>query len=144
MRQKPKKRKRRVVIDTSALVAGIAGFREPFVAGRNSSADLLHRWAEKNDFVWLLTEEVLDEYKEVLRRLNVRLSLIGQVVNLIRERAEEIEVHSRAQISPDPEDDAFCLCAEDGRADFIVTLNLADFPQYRLRARVCLPSQYPS
>jgi len=53
--------------------------------------------------------------------------LIGQVVNLVRERAEEIEVYSRTQISPDPEDHAFGLCAEDGNADFIVTLNITRF-----------------
>jgi hypothetical protein len=46
--QKAKKRKPRAVVDTSVLVAGISGFREPFVSGRNPSADVLHRWAEKN------------------------------------------------------------------------------------------------
>ncbi len=78
-----------MVVDTSVLVAGISGFREPFVPGRNPSADVLHRWAEKNNFVWLVTDDILDEYKEVLKRLRVRSNLIGGVVNLIRERAEE-------------------------------------------------------
>jgi hypothetical protein len=58
-------------------------------------------------------------YKEVLKRLCVRPSLIGQVINLVRERAEEVEVHASAQISGDPKDDAFCLGAESGNADFI-------------------------
>lgn len=65
MPRKGKSRKRRVVIDTSVLVAGISGFREPFVPGRNPSADVLHQWAERNHFVWLITEDILDEYKEV-------------------------------------------------------------------------------
>jgi rRNA-processing protein FCF1 len=56
------------VIDTSVLLAGISGFREPYVQGKNPSADLLYKWAEKNNFVWLLTEDILDEYKEVLKR----------------------------------------------------------------------------
>lgn len=73
--------KPRVVVDTSVLVAGISGFREPFVRGHNASADLVHRWTEKNDFVWLVTEDILDEYKEVLKRLRVRSNLIGRVVN---------------------------------------------------------------
>jgi hypothetical protein len=34
----------------------------------------------------------LEEYKEVLKRLRVRPNLIGKVVNLIRERAEEVKV----------------------------------------------------
>lgn len=142
MPPKPKRRKPRVVVDTSVLVAGISGFREPFVPGRNPSADVLHRWAEKNHFVWLVTEDILDEYKEVLKRLRVRPNLIGRVVNLIRERAEEVKVLSSIEISPDPGDDPFCVCAERGKADFIVTLNPKDFPQERLRAKVISPGSF--
>lgn len=141
MPQKTRKRKPRAVVDTSVLVAGVSGFRKPFVSGRNPSADVLHRWAEQNHFVWLVTEDILEEYKEVLKRLHVRPNLIGRVVNLIRERAEEVKVHASAQISPDPKDDAFCLCAECGHADFIVTLNPKDFPDERLKSNIVLPNE---
>ena len=139
MPRKGKKRRPRGVVDTSVLVAGISGFRKPYVRGKNPSADLLHRWAEKSDFVWLVTEDILDEYKEVLKRLGVRSNLIGSVINLIRERAEQVSVHASFEISPDPKDDPFCICSEEGSADFIVTLNPKDFPQARLRARVMAP-----
>lgn len=142
MPRKARKSKPRAVIDTSVLVAGISGFREPFVAGRNPSADMLYRWAERNHFVWIVTEDIWDEYKEVLKRLRVRRNLIGEVVNLIRERAEWVEVRSSAEISPDPEDDAFCRCAESGAADLIVTLNPKDFPAERLKSKVVPPSEF--
>jgi predicted nucleic acid-binding protein len=129
------------VIDTSVLVAGISGFREPFIPGRNPSADLLYEWAERNNYLWLVTEDILDEYKDVLRRLGVRPSLIGRVINLIRERAESVKVQSPAEISPDPKDDAFCVCAESGNADFVVTLNPKDFPAERLKSKIVLPSE---
>jgi uncharacterized protein len=138
---KSRKRKRRVVVDTSVFVAGISGFREPFVAGRNPSADVLHEWAERDNFAWLVTEDILDEYKEVLKRLGVRPNLIGAVINLIRERAEEVKVRSSVEISPDPKDDAFCLCAESGDADCIVTLNQKDFPKERLKSKVVVPNE---
>ena len=141
---KSRKRKPRAVVDTSVLVAGISGFREQFVFGRNPSADVLRRWAEQNNFVWLVTEDILDEYKEVLKRLRVRPNLIGRVVNLIRERAEEIKVRSSVEISPDPDDDPFCRCSEQGNADFIVTLNPKDFPEARLKANVVSPSLFPA
>lgn len=141
MPPKSRKRKPRAVIDTSVLVAGISGFRDPFVSGRNSSADLLHEWAERGNFVWLVTEDILDEYKEVLKRLGVQPSLIGTVINLIRERAESVKVRYSAEISPDPKDDAFCLCAESGNADFIVTLNPKDFPEELLKSKVVLPHE---
>lgn len=142
MPPKARKHKPRVVVDTSVLVAGISGFREPYVSGHNLSADLLHRWAEQSNFAWLVTEDILDEYKGVLKRLRVRPNLIGAVVNLIRERAEEIQVRSSVEFSPDPKDDPFCLCAEQGRANFIVTLNPKDFPQERLKAKIVSPISF--
>ena len=129
------------MVDTSVLVAGITGFREPYHAGRNPSAELLHQWAEAGQFIWLVTEDILEEYKEILKRLNVRSNRIGAVINLIREEAEQIKVRLSAEISPDPKDDAFCLCAEEGKADFIITLNPKDFPQNRLKAKVVSPSE---
>ena len=124
------------------LVADISGFREPYVRGKNTSSDLLYRWAEKGNFLWLVTEDILDEYKEVLKRLGVRPNLIGTVINLIRERAEEVDIRASVEISPDPKDDALCICAEDGKADFIITLNPKDFPQGRLKAKVLLPNSF--
>ena len=144
MARRADRRKPRVVVDTSVLVAGISGFREPYVPGKNPSADVLHRWAEQDHFVWLVTEEVLDEYKEVLRRLGVRSHRIGTLVNLLRERAEPVDVRRSAEISPDPNDDPFCVCAEQGRAAYIVTLNPRDFPQDRLKAKVVSPTQVGS
>jgi len=139
---KARKRRPRVVIDTSVLVAGVSGFREPFVPGRNSSSDLLHEWSENHHFVWLLSEDILDEYKEVLKRLGVRPNRIGTLVNLVRERAEIVNVRISLEISPDPKDDAFCLCAESGVADFVVTLNPKDFPQNRLKSKIVEPIEF--
>jgi predicted nucleic acid-binding protein len=89
--------------------------------------------------VWLYSEDILAEYKEVLKRLHVRSAAIGALINFIRERGESVEIHSSAEISPDPKDDAFCICAEEGSADFIFTLNPKDFPQSRLKAKVMQP-----
>jgi len=136
---KSKKRKQRAVVDTNVVVAGISGFRDQYIRGRVPSADLLHRWADEEHFVWLYSEDILAEYKVVLERLHVRSATIGTLINFIRERGEAVEIRSSAEISPDPKDDAFCICAEEGRADFIFTLNPRDFPQSRLKAKVVEP-----
>ncbi|HET8967393.1 MAG TPA: putative toxin-antitoxin system toxin component, PIN family [Candidatus Acidoferrum sp.] len=141
MSRKAKKTRRRVVVDTSVLVAGVSGFRETYIPGKNPSADVLREWADEQTFVWLVSEEILDEYKDVLKRLRVRPYVIGRIVNLIREKAEEVNVRYLAEISPDPGDDPFCLCAEQGKADIVVTLNPKDFPQDRLQATVILPER---
>ena len=60
--------------------------------------------------------------KEVLARLGVRRNLIGEVINLLREEAQLVEIRVTSDASPDPDDNAFCACAEQGRAAFLVTL----------------------
>ena len=54
MPPKAKKRKRRVVVDTSVLVAGMSGFKETYLPGKNPSADVLHDWAEEHNFSCLI------------------------------------------------------------------------------------------
>ena len=50
-------------MDTSVLLAGVAGFRN---VGHNAGASLLKRGVSDNTFTGLISEQILDEYKEVL------------------------------------------------------------------------------
>jgi len=128
----------RGVVDTSVPVAGIAGFKSGCIA-EHPSASFLRAWVDHGTFVWLVTDEILSEDKAVLTRLGVRRSLVGEIINLLREEAEFAYVREESQVSPDPSDNIFCSCAEQGRAAFIVTLNRKDFPQKRLVAKVIAP-----
>jgi predicted nucleic acid-binding protein len=98
----------RGVIDTSVLVAGVAGFKSRRSV-ENPSASLLRHWIEDGTFTWLVTEEILSEYKGVLARLGVRRNLVGGIINLLREEAEFVDVRIENDVSPDPPDNAFCL-----------------------------------
>jgi hypothetical protein len=49
-----------------------------------------------------------------LKRLRVRSNLIGRVINLILERAEEVQVRGSMEISPDPKKRPF-LCLRRGK-----------------------------
>ena len=111
------------------------------MAGRNSSGDLLYEWIENDRFAWLVTDEILEEYKEVAKRLNVRPNVAGRLINLLRQEADEVAVAGMIEISPDPGDNCFCECAQEGSADFLVTLNPRDFPQTKLSARVTSPTE---
>ena len=128
----------RGVIDTSVLVAGVAGFKS-LRAVENPSASLLRDWLEDGTFTWLVTEDIVSEYRGVLTRLGVRRNLVGEIINLLREEAEFVDVRGQNDASPDPNDNAFCACAEQGRAAFIATLNRKDFPQKKLVAKVISP-----
>lgn len=120
------------------LVAGIAGFKS-WRAVENPSASFLRDWIEHATFTWLVSEDIVSEYKEVLTRLGVRRNLVGEVINLLREEAEFVDVRITSDASPDPDDNPFCACVEQGRATFIATINEKDFPQKKLRAQVISP-----
>lgn len=142
MKRNQKRHGRRVVVDTSVVISGISAFKGSFVPGKSSSADMLHEWVERASFVWLVTVEILEEYKEVAKRLNVRPNVAGRMINLLKEQAEEVTVGEAIQISPDPGDNCFCGCAEEGRADFLVTLNPKDLPQKKLSVKVVSPTGF--
>ena len=128
----------RGVIDTSVLVAGVTGFKSWRMVS-NPSASFLRDWIKLGTFTWLVTEEILSEYKEVLGRLGVRRNLVGEIINLLREEADFVTIRSEDNLSPDPDDNVFCACAEQGRASFIATLNRKHFPQKNLTATVISP-----
>jgi predicted nucleic acid-binding protein len=121
------------------LVAGISAFRREPPTPENKSARIIRAWVDHRTFTWLVSHDVLDEYRDVLRRLKVRRATIGRVVNLLAEAAETVPTGPYRALSPDPGDEPFCACAEDGEADFIVTLNPKDFPRDRLSAKVIAP-----
>jgi predicted nucleic acid-binding protein len=129
------------VVDTSVVVAGAAAFRGAPLDPDTDSGKLLLRWIEDGHFQWLYTEEILDEYKEILKRCRVRSATIGKFINLLREEGVKVSAPKTPSISPDPHDDPICACAEAGDAAFIVTLNPRDFPQSKIRAKIIAPSQ---
>jgi len=111
------------VVDTSVLVAGVAGMKDSVPQSNVASAKFVQRWVEDRTFVWLISDEILEEYREVLARLGVRRPLIGKIVNTPRAKGEHVKLGPTRKFSPDPDDNHICDCAEYGDADFIVTLN---------------------
>ena len=91
------------------LVAGIAAFKNAEPRELVSSAVMLRDWIRNDTFLWLVNEDILDEYKAILQRRKVRPNLIGEVINLIRACAEEVATAPGNDISPDPGDEPFCI-----------------------------------
>lgn len=134
----------RVVVDTSVLAAGIAGFKLPqSPMGANPNADLLRRWLKRDTFLWLFCDEILEEYKFILNKKKVRSAVIGRIINLVKEIGEEVEITVRHEISPDSSDNPFCDCAMEGFAEYIVTNNAKDFPEGLLQPiKIVNPSEF--
>ncbi len=92
--------------------------------------------------MWLVAPGILEEYREVASRKGIRRHVMGRLLNLLQAEAEEVPAGFSVQISPDPKDDPFCACAEDGAADFVVTLNPKDFPTGKLSAKIVSPTEF--
>ncbi len=103
----------RLVIDTNVFVAHFFG---------RTSRRVVDLWRQE-EAVLLVSRAILNEYYEILSRFHFRkalkplLALFDQRFNM-----EILQVRSRQRVVPDdPEDDKFIHCAEEGRADAIVS-----------------------
>lgn len=134
---------RRVVLDTSVLVAG---FRS-----RKGASNLLLRHVAQGSLRPLVTTALFLEYEDVLRRPEHRLATgmserdVERALAAFASAAEPVEVHFRwrPQLA-DPGDELVLEAAVNGRADALVTHNVRDFARAGLRfeLRVLTPQQY--
>jgi putative PIN family toxin of toxin-antitoxin system len=133
---------RRVVIDTSILVAG-------FRSRRGASFAILEHVAE-GAVVPLATPALFLEYEAVMKRpehlLAARLALneVDAVLRALAAAIEPVPVHFtwRPQLA-DPSDEMVLEAAVNGRAAAIVTHNAGDFgPASRFGIPVLQPSLF--
>lgn len=89
----------------------------------NPSRLFLERWLDrkKRSFDLILTEDILDEYKEVLNRLRVRAAHTGNLIASLRRGGVLVQPWYSVEISPDPADDIFFAAATAGKANAIIT-----------------------
>jgi putative PIN family toxin of toxin-antitoxin system len=87
---------------------------------------------------WYVTETILDEYREVLARpeLKIRKGLRTQLMQLIGTRTHLVRPRRALQVTHDPDDNRFIECADAARADYLVTGNQRHFPAFWKRTKV--------
>lgn len=134
----------RVVIDTSVAIRAVRAFRQRPPAPSTPELMLVLAWRDDPEiFTWLYSQEILTEYREILRRLKVPRYAAGRFINLLGQAGEEVTEPVAGEFSPDPKDDPFYHCALGGDADYIITDNVRDFPPIlgRKRPRIITPKQ---
>jgi predicted nucleic acid-binding protein len=134
----------RVVVDTSVVIRAARAFRQQPPKPNTPELKLVLAWRDDPKvFTWLYTQEILTEYREILRRLKVPRDAAGRFINLLGQGGEEITDPASGEFSPDPKDDPFYHCALGGDADYIVTDNVRDFPPVpnRKRPRIIKPQE---
>lgn len=127
----------RVVIDTNVLVSGLLSPYGPaaeivrmLVAG---SLDLLY------------DARVISEYEEVLSRpkFSFEKTHIGCLIEFITHFGVPISATSLSRHLPDPDDEPFLEIAISGKAECLITGNIAHYPmRARRKIRVFTPRQF--
>lgn len=112
----------RVVIDTNILVSAA-------ITGRNPEVVILFIVANP-DFEWVVSAEILTEYKEVLSRSRLKLAEEQRErwFNILNAATTLIEVNVEVDLLRDRKDAKFLACAVAAEADFLITGD-RDFPE---------------
>lgn len=75
---------------------------------------------------------ILDEYSRVLARslLHIRKGIRAQILQMIRNRSFLVSPQRNLDVTYDPDDNLFLECAEEARADYLITGNQRHFPRF--------------
>jgi putative PIN family toxin of toxin-antitoxin system len=139
----PRKQRISVVLDTNVFVR--------FYLGRKSdsaAAKIIRLWREIRSLQLVVSDGIVQEYAEVLRRLGVDEALIERFVKRLesRETVSWVNLGPRIKASRDPDDNVFLSTAKSGRASYVVSndRDLLDIPiqeRKKLRFAIVTPKQ---
>jgi putative PIN family toxin of toxin-antitoxin system len=131
----------RVVLDTKLIVAGLRS--------RRGASFLLLDLVERGDLSIILNGPLIEEYDDVIRRVEHRRvhqlseTDIHRFLRGLIAVAEMVETRldRRVTMTRDPDDAFVAEAAIDGRADHLVTHNVRHFAEVADRISVVTPSQ---
>jgi putative PIN family toxin of toxin-antitoxin system len=105
----------RVVIDTNILVSAA-------ITGRKPESIIVWIIAQP-DYEWVISEEILAEYLEVLARRKLKLTDAqrSRWLSLIQTSTQLIDVSTKIDFPRDQKDAKFLECAIAANADFLIT-----------------------
>ena len=105
----------RVVIDTNILVSAAIAGRKP--------ASVITWVINQPDYEWVVSEEILAEYQEVLSRRKLKLTDVQKErwLDLIQCSTKLIDVSIEIDFPRDQKDAKFIACALSANADFLIT-----------------------
>jgi putative PIN family toxin of toxin-antitoxin system len=132
------------VLDTNVLVGA-------YLARSRTSPNLaiLRLWREARQIELVVSAPIVEEYLELLHRLNVSDALIERFAQRLESRrtVSHVNLGPRMVVSRDPDDDVFLTTAKAGRAAFLVTndrdlLDIAAKARQGLRFEIVTPRQF--
>ena len=138
----PRKQRIPVVFDTNVVV-GFYLSRNPSSANQQA----FRLWRDQRTLQLIVSDEMIQEYLEVLSRLGVPELLVKALEERFarRKTVTHVSLGSRPNISRDTDDNIVIATARSGKATFLVTndYDLLDVPsseQARLRLIIVTPA----
>jgi len=129
-----------VVLDTNVLLAALR-------SKNGASHQLLLRFL-RGEFRVLISNTVLSEYEEILKREGLRFGLTSAMVDRFLDALCSVaQPYSTSALwkpfLPDPDDEAFAQLALEAKVGYLVTHNRRHFPASQLPAlRVVSPGEF--
>jgi len=105
----------KVVVDTNVLVSAVLKDKDPEL--------VIQFIVDHPEFEWIASQDILNEYKEVLNRRKFRLTqeVKENWFNLLEDTLTLVEVDTSVDFPADPDDAMFLACAIAADADFLIT-----------------------
>ena len=104
----------KAVIDTNVFIAA-------YFKSTGTCAKVIDLWTAKV-FQLAVSDEILDEYEEVLLRKGISPNLVKDLNTAILQSAVYVTPSKRIRlINDDPEDNKFLECAESAEAKYIIS-----------------------
>ena len=112
----------KAVIDTNVVFAGLVN--------RKGAPFKIFRRFFHQEFVWINSQETLEEYQGVLAlSQKIKPTSLHIFLYLLHKNSTFVQISGSLQVCKDPDDDKFLETATVGKADFLVTKNLKHFPR---------------
>ena len=139
----PRKSRIPVVFDTNVII-GFYLSRSKLSANQRA----FRLWRDQRKLQLIVSDAVLEEYSEVLSRLQVPQPLVKRLEERFarRKTVTHVSLGSQPKLSRDPDDNIMVATARSGKASFLVTNDhdLLDIPsqeQARLRLAIVTPTE---
>jgi putative PIN family toxin of toxin-antitoxin system len=140
----PRKERVPVVLDTNIII-GYYLSRNP----HSANARVFQLWRDQRRLQIIVSDEVIDEYLEMLLQLNVAQKRIDRFAERLEHRATvtHINLGTRPTASRDPDDNIMLAAALGGKAEYLVTrdsdlLDIPDRQKRKFRFEILRPEQF--
>lgn len=141
----PSRKERIPVVSDTNIVIG-------YYLSRNSKSAIsriFHLWRDLRKLQFVISQEMLDEYLEILERISVPKARIEKLKDLLSTSpiVTRVQLGARPTASRDPDDNIILATAIVGKAKFLITndrdlLDIFDKEKKRFKFEILRPAEF--